>query len=265
MTKRFRLVLSAAFAVLTAGLCALYAQEVRAQADAERAEVLERFGSERVQLVVAETALEPGDTVTRQSVCVKEWAGELAPQGAITSLDDVIEHTVTVPVAEGAPLNELNFRDSSELPEVPSGYVAVQVPITDKLGLTTTVPAGARLVAYEVTDDGTRLISGDVQVLVAATSGASGITRGSISVAARPDDVVAMLTSSAEGSLRLVVPADDALVDETAAPTKVEAGEAPAQEGDADAGDADADKADAAAADKGEAADKDAGSGGGSR
>lgn len=128
MNKRMRIAVSGGFAALTVVFCALYAQEVRADADRQRAEVLERFGGESVRLVVAVDGLEAGDVVSRQNVVEKDWVGDLAPKGALTSLGDAIDRKVTVPVDEGAPLTELNFRDKGEMPEVPAGYMAVQVP-----------------------------------------------------------------------------------------------------------------------------------------
>ncbi|WP_444328762.1 SAF domain-containing protein [Paratractidigestivibacter sp.] len=208
MNKRMRIAVSGGFAALTVVFCALYAQEVRADADRQRAEVLERFGGESVRLVVAVDGLEAGDVVSRQNVVEKDWVGDLAPKGALTSLGDAIDRKVTVPVDEGAPLTELNFRDEGEMPEVPAGYMAVQVPLSDKLGLPSSVATGSRLVAYEVGDDGTRLITGDIRTLVAAQS-TGAVSRGAVSLAARPDDVSRILAASAEGSLRLAVPADD--------------------------------------------------------
>lgn len=231
MTRRMRLLLSGALAVLTAGLCALYAQEVHAEADRQRAEVLERFGGQTVRLVVASEALEAGDVVSRRNVAERDWAGELVPEGALMSIEDVLDQKVTVPVASGAPLTSLNFRDEDQMPAVPDGYVAIQVPVTDKLGLPGQVAAGTRLVAYEVTDEGARTLSADVQVLL-AQSGSSSLARGSISVAARPDDVAALLSASAEGSLRLVMPADDVGVS-SAAPTAVDSKGAAGDEGGA--------------------------------
>ncbi|WP_322151239.1 SAF domain-containing protein [Paratractidigestivibacter sp.] len=238
MSRRFKILLSGAFAVLTAGLCLLYGQEVRADAERQRSEVLERFGGETVRLIVATDSLEAGDTVSRQNVSEKEWVADLAPEGALTSLDDAVDRKVTVPVVAGAPLTELNFRDEAQMPEVPAGYIAVQVPVTEKLGLPDAVPAGSRLVAYEVSDDGTKVVSADIRVLLAASASSSAMSRGSLSVAVKPDFVAAILTASAEGSLRLVLPADDVESGETAqAPAQVEAaaeaGAAPAEGGDA--------------------------------
>lgn len=227
MNRRFKILLSGAFAVLTAGLCLLYGQEVRADAERQRSEVLERFGGETVSLVVATDALEAGDAVSRQNTTVREWVADLAPDGALTSLDDVLDMKVSVPCAAGAPLTELNFRDEAQMPEVPAGFMAVSVPVTEKLGLPDKAPSGSRLVAYEVTDDGTRQISSDVRVLLAEASSSSVMSRGSISVAVKPDCVAALLTASAEGSLRLVLPADDVeAADAAQAPTQVEAGAA---------------------------------------
>ena len=224
MTKRFRLILSGALALLTVGFCALYAQEVRAEANRERSEVLERYGGEVVRLVVAPDGLEAGDTVSAQNAELREWVGTLAPKEALVSMDDAVGRRVTVPAAAGAPLTELNFRDEGEVPEVPSGYMALQVPLGEKLGLSASVGAGTRLVAYEVGDAGTRLLSGDVQVLAASASGGASLSRGSICVAVRPGDVASLLSSSTAGTLRLVIPSEDVRADQVAtAPSSVEA------------------------------------------
>lgn len=236
MTRRFRLALSGAFAALTAVLCVLYAQEVRADAERQRAEALERFGGETVRLVVATRAIEAGEALTPQCVAERDWVAELAPADALTRLDEAVDRKVTVPAAEGAPLTELNFRDETEMPEVPAGYMAVQVPMGDKLGLPDAVAAGSKLVAYRVADEGTRLISGDVKVLVGVSAGTGYASRGSVSLAVRPDDVADILAASAEGSLRLVVPAAD--VEEgpvPAAPTQVGAEGPGADSGEAGA------------------------------
>ena len=249
MSRRFRLVLSAACALLAVTLCLLYSQRVRGEAEAVRAEALERYGGEVTRLVVATGGLEVGDVVGKQNVAEREWLSDLAPADAVTSMDDVVGKQVTVPVAEGVPLTALNFREGDAMAEVPSGYVALSVPVTEKLGLSSAVEVGTKLAAYEVTDTGTKLLSADIQVLLAPGSGSSGaaaLSKGSLSVAVRPADVTMLLAASTEGSLRLVIPAKDASVGEgenVAAPSKVDAekGTDAASAGVADAsGEADA-------------------------
>ena len=209
MNRRFRLVLSAACALLALLACLAYADSVRAEAARVRADAIARFGGEVANLVVATSPLEAGDVATERNVSVREWVADLAPVGAFTSLDDVIGRQVSVPVAEGAPLTELNFRDESALAEVPAGHVAVSVPVTDKLGISRGVTRGARVNAYEIAEGGPRLIATDVQVLSELGQATGIVASQQVTIAVLPKDVTAVLGASASGDLRLVIPADD--------------------------------------------------------
>lgn len=209
MTRRLRFVLSGALALLAAVLCASYGQHVRDEADRVRTETLERYGGEVVNLVVASDMLEAGDVVDRQSVVKRDWISDLAPEGAVTDLESVLGTEVTVPVAAGAPLTSLNFRDDADAVEVPSGRVALSVPVTDKLALPASVAAGTMLVAYEVQEVGTRVVSSSLQVLRAPGEQTTMGSHAAITLAALPDDVASVLSASAQGSLRLALPADD--------------------------------------------------------
>lgn len=90
MTRRVRLALAAAFSLLTLVLCLAYGQQVRADADRERAEALERYGGEVTKVVVAGQALEVGDVVSRQNVVERDWVSDLVPKGSYVSLDEVV-------------------------------------------------------------------------------------------------------------------------------------------------------------------------------
>ena len=210
MTRRFRLVVSGVCALLAATLCGLYGQHVRDEADRVRAEALERYGGEVVSLVVAPEGLEAGDVVDRRNVTERDWLSDLAPRDAVVGLDEVLGAEVTVPAAAGAPLTSLNFRDSVDAVEVPSGRVALTVPVTQELGLPSATAAGTTLAAYEVEDSGVRLVAEDLLVLRAAADQSGMGSRGDVTLAARPESVASVLSASAEGSLRLALPADDA-------------------------------------------------------
>ena len=209
MSRRFRLVISGAFALLAIVLCAAYAQHVREEAESVRADALARYGGEVVSLVVADDAIEEGDVIDSSNVSVREWLADLAPAGAVTSVDDVIGSQVTIPVAAGAPLTSLNFRAKSQMVSVPSGHVALSLPVTDKLGLASSVTAGTPLCAYRVDEGGAEVISTDIEVLVAPVERTGISSASTITIAVPSSDVPGMLSASAEGSLRLVVPADD--------------------------------------------------------
>lgn len=208
MSKRTRIVLSSGCAVLAALMCLGYTGHVRDEAERTRTEAMRRYGGEVVSLVVATRGIEAGECVAAGDVEVRDWLASLAPEGAQTSMDDVVGREVSVPACTGAPLTELNFRDPTEMAEIPSGHVAVSVPITEKLGVTYGIATGTHVVTYRATEDGAEIIGGDATVLaVPGESGSMG--RGSITIAVTAEDVPSVLTASASGDLRIVCPADD--------------------------------------------------------
>ena len=174
-----------------------------------RAEALERYGGEVVSLVVAPEGLEAGEVVDGRNAIERDWLADLAPDGAVVDLEDVMGDEVTIPAAAGAPLTALNFRDIEDAVEVPSGRVALSLPVSESLGLPPSAAAGTVLAAYRVSDTGVSLVSADLQVLRTASETSVVGARGSVTVAASPGAVASVLSASAEGTLRLALPADD--------------------------------------------------------
>jgi len=225
MSTRFRLFFSFACAVLAMLICLNYGEHVHAEADRVRTETLARYGGEVVTLVVTSAPLEPGDVATPSNVTTCEWLADLAPDGALTSLDDVLGREVGNAAPKGVPLTEVTFRGASMMAEVPAGKVAVTVPVTDKLGIAHDVAQGATLAAYVVTNEGTHLVSGSMTVLAVPSSTSFG-SSGQITLAVLPEDVPAILSASASSDLRLVMPGagvegDEALLD-VASPEVIE-------------------------------------------
>ena len=125
MSRRFKIVLSGAFAVLAVVLCLAYGESVRAEEETRRQETLTRYGGEVVSLVVATTELDEGQVVSAGDVTRRDWVSDLVPEGAVTDLDEVVGKKVTVAVASGAPVTQLNFRETGASVDVPSGMIAV--------------------------------------------------------------------------------------------------------------------------------------------
>jgi pilus assembly protein CpaB len=235
MSPRIRAAIAVACAACVGLAFSAYADDVRAEADRQRSEVIARYGGEVVDLVVTRHALEPGDVIEASDVEVREWLADLAPEGAITDADEVLGSTVTVPAVAGAPLTGLNFRDATEAEDVPEGYIAVSVPITDKLGLSAGTQVGSQVVAFRVTSDGAQVLATDAVVLSMPETASTGLAAsGTLSIAVLPDDVADVLSASATDDLRIVLPAEgvDAIPD-AGAPDEVESagGSADATEG----------------------------------
>ncbi len=188
-----------------------------------RIDALERYGGEVVSLVVATRTLEYGDVIDAGSVAASEWLADLAPDQALTRIEDVIGRQITVPVAQGLPLTQLNFREGASGLDVPAGFVALSLPMTDKLGLSRSISAGTRVIAYAVGSNSTVMVTAHALVLASPVETTSFSQTQSISLAVQPQDVSAVLAASARGDLRLVVPADDVeLTDESSAEAPVD-------------------------------------------
>ena len=157
-------------------------------------------------------------------------------EGIIVAADKQVETerfsgkpVLFVPVAEGMPLTELNFREPADAVEVPAGHVALSVPIGDDQGIATSMDAGATLAAYEVSETGVRLLADNLQVLLGPQGSSGMLSSGSVTVAVEPAEVAPILAASEEGSLRLALPGDGALELSQEAPTAPS--EVPAEDG----------------------------------
>ncbi len=190
-------------------LCMLYTGHVRAGMEQERSDTLKRYGGEMVALVVARRTIEPGEVLSLSDLEVRDWISSLAPEGAVLDLDDAVGKEISVPLAKNAPVTDLNFRDMSQLSDIPSGHVAVSVPITERLGVPAGIEVGSRVVAYRVKEGTSDLICGDALVVASPGTAATSMARGTLTIAVKADEVPLVLSASTSGDLRLVVPADD--------------------------------------------------------
>ena len=221
MRRRARIVTSAACGVAAALLAMGSVQSARADVQRERSELLERYGGEVASLVIARRELASGSVVSESDVEQRDWLADLAPEGAFTSVGDIVGSRLTSPVAKGAPLTRLSIASGEGDVEVPEGRVAVSVRAGERAGIPLDVASGARVLVYEA--GGVRLVCGDALVLGGSSTRSS--SDASLTLAVYPDEVSGVLTAAAAGALRVVLPADDVAVEPAAvdggAPTSV--------------------------------------------
>ncbi len=203
MKKHKRLMISLLCALICALCFYLQARHIHAEYDRARNELMARFGSDVVDVVVAKTPLEIGDVVDRKNCEIVSWIAPLVPKGAISKLEDIEGSVVQNPFPEGAPVTELAFRKRDEQVEVPSGYVALRLNNIDKLGVYSSVQPGSSLAAYEVRDSRARLITHNLRVLSCSEKQKTCL------LAVLPNEVPNILEIMDRGSLRVVMPAAD--------------------------------------------------------
>ena len=108
-----------------------YAQGVRGEADAARAEALARYGGEQLEVCVAKRDIAAGESVDASAVETRLWVADLLPAEAFRSSDDVVGKKASSTILAGEVLSERRFRDAGSRLDVPEGLTALSVPAKD--------------------------------------------------------------------------------------------------------------------------------------
>lgn len=222
--KNIRVITSLACGALALMLAVAYGEAAKAEVRAERSEVLERYGGEVTSLVVARTELSAGEVVSESTIEVREWLSDLAPEGAITKVDDVVGLRLSASVAKGEPLNQLDVVSQEGTLDIPEGRVAIAVHVSDKTGLVQNVGMGSRVLCYRTIDNALRSICSDALVISNSNVSVSAYatsSNSSICIAVLPEYVEETLAASSDGSLRLALPGDGVDMPEASAPQEV--------------------------------------------
>ena len=84
-----------------------------------------------VPVIVAAHTITVGERLTPGSVRLATYPADLAPAGAVGSLDEVVGQAAAAPLGVGEPLTRDRFVASGLGGALPSGLVAVHVPLSD--------------------------------------------------------------------------------------------------------------------------------------
>ena len=155
-------------------LCAvcvfMYLQDAGAQVDAARAEALERFGGEQVEVCVAKRDIAAGEVVDASSFEKRMWVTALLPDDPLTQDSDVLGKQVTSTVLKGEVLTSRRFEESSSSIDVPGELTAVSVPARDVQTVGGALRPGMFVDVYATGSAGTTLIAHSVLVLATNAS-----------------------------------------------------------------------------------------------
>ena len=155
-------------------LCAVcvlvYLQDASAQVDAVRAEALERFGGEQVEVCVAKRDIAAGEVVDASSFEKRMWVTALLPDDPLTQDSDVLGKQVTSTVLKGEVLTSRRFEESPSSIDVPGELTAVSVPARDVQTVGGALRPGMFVDVYATGSAGTTLIAHSVLVLATNAS-----------------------------------------------------------------------------------------------
>lgn len=205
VTKKTRILISVLSALLASFCFFAYVQSVRADAEKSRAEAIQKYGGELTSILVATKQIEPGETLSSSNTQVKSWISDLIPEGAITNPESVMGRTVSSVIGVGMPVVSLHLRSVASQISIPENLVGLTISHGEKYGLAERLSAGTKLAAYEVTDSLITCIASDIAVLSDDTEGAL-YTSSSVTLGLTPEQVPAVLSAYARGTLRFTLP-----------------------------------------------------------
>ena len=207
--------LAGAISALLCAIClALYLTEVNGEIDRARAEALDRYGGEQIEVCVANRDIVAGEVISESAVDTKMWIADLLPNGAITNKSELIGRKTGSSIFEGEVFSTKRLYEPSSDFDIPSGLTAVSIPVRDVQAVGGALEAGMTIDVYATGPTSTTLLIEDTLVL--ATSNAQGETSGSASVswvtlAVEPSSVTELVAAAQNLELYLTLPNEAAI------------------------------------------------------
>lgn len=207
---KLTMAMSVACGVLCAACVALYMQGVRGEADAARAEALERYGGEQLEVCVAKRDIAAGQTVTDADVEMRMWVADLLPADAARSVEEVEGRVPSSPIMEGEAVVLKRFEGHPTSLDVPDGLAALSVPAKDVQAVGGALAEGAVADLYAAGGTSTSLLARDVLILATSSSGSDGVDAelSWVTVAVEPESVQEVIDSAQKSELYFAVSSD---------------------------------------------------------
>lgn len=203
------LIVGIACALLCAFCVFAYTGTVKANAEAERAETLERFGGEQVEVYVATRTISAGEMVDSRSAEARMWVADLLPEGSVHDLATVAGKKATAAIYEGEVITEFRFDTAGSNLTVPEGFVAVSVPAQEVNAVGGAVSVGSRINIYAAGASATELIGENVLVLATSSLSSDSLTSSStdwITIAVLPESVQEIIAATQSTKLYFSLP-----------------------------------------------------------
>ena len=179
---------------LACGLCcalcvALYLASARGEVDAARAEALERYGGDQVEVCVAKRDLAAGEVVDASAVVTKMWVADLLPDTAVTDSSQIIGRRLGSNVIKGEVLCFRRTEVSDSELAVPAGMAAISVPARPVQAVGGSVEPGMEVDVYATGPVSTTKLVGGALVLATSAASESGATAEWVTLAVEPERV----------------------------------------------------------------------------
>ncbi len=209
MGQKKSVILGLLCAVLCALFVTLFLADVGAQQDSLRAEALERYGGDQIEVYVAKRDIAAGEALNLSSIERRLWVADLLPAHPVTTLEEVEGHTIQSSILKGEVISGDRLGSPDSVLDVPSGMSAVSVPARDVQALGGALKSGMKADVYATGASGTTLLVQGAQVL--ATSNEKEELWGTdsvswITLAVKPERVQELVTAAHNLELYFTLP-----------------------------------------------------------
>ncbi len=211
--KRTRTVIVGIVCGIACAACVLlYLQDVGARAEAARAEALDRFGGDQLEVCVAKRDIATGETIDEGSIEKRMWVADLLPENPVTVSAEVVGRQATSSILKGEVITPRRFEEALSAVEVPDDLTAVSVPARDVQTVGGALRPGMLVDVYATGQSSALLVAHSVLVL---STNASGNTKGStdsvswVTLALFPENVQEVVSIAQSSQLYFTLPGDD--------------------------------------------------------
>ncbi len=205
MAKGKTMALAIVCGVLCAAAVLLYLNDVSQGYERQRADALERYGGDQVEVCVATRDIAPGETLSDSNSMQRLWVADLLPDGSVSSASDIEGKAATSLIAAGEVVTQRRFAGTSDSLAVPEGMDAITVAVRQSQAVGGGLEAGARVNVYTAGDSSTKLLAQDVLVLQASSTAKSSGDAW-VTVAIEPSKVEGFIAAMKKTDLYFALP-----------------------------------------------------------
>jgi pilus assembly protein CpaB len=173
-------------------------------------------------VVVAAADLQVGAELRREDLRVIDWPANAAPQGAFSTIDEVVGRGLVMPVIENEPVMPMKLADKEAgaglPPAIPAGLRAVSVRVNEVIGVAGYVLPGTRVDVLatlsptrDQVDVTSKVVLTNVQVLAAGTKieqsadGGKPMPVSVVTLLVDPTEAERLTLASTEGKIQLAL------------------------------------------------------------
>lgn len=195
-----------------ASLCAVcFLASAKSESSAQQKQLAEKFGGSQTEVCVAKRDIAAGETLKDTDVEVKQWVSSLLPDNVATSKKDCVGKQLGSSILKGEVVCSARFQSQDSSISVPSGMVAVSIPLDDTSSVGGTLKVNQKVDIYATGSSTTSKICSNVQILETSNSDKSVDSETKwVTVAVEKDSAQEVVSAAQKLKLYVVLPSGDA-------------------------------------------------------